>query len=161
MQLFKSKEHLNTRESDWIQGAKEGDPRSQKAIYDMLSRKMFAICLRYMGDRESAEDVLQDGFVTLFSKLGSYLGEGSFEGWARKIFVNTALMSLRKNDVLRQTEDVDTAWNITTDAPSGWVSVKPPVSGVMYRVTPGRGVKVLSSSCTSAELMRNRKRRWA
>ena len=118
MQLFKSKEHLNTRESDWIQGAKEGDPRSQKAIYDMLSRKMFAICLRYMGDRESAEDVLQDGFVTLFSKLGSYLGEGSFEGWARKIFVNTALMSLRKKDVLKQSEDVDAAWSILSDEPT-------------------------------------------
>ena len=79
---------------------------------------MFAVCLRYMSDRESAEDVLQDGFVTLFAKLDTFSGEGSFEGWARKIFVNTALMSLRKNDVLKESTDVDTAWNVSSDSPS-------------------------------------------
>ena len=118
MQLFKDKKHLNTRETEWIEGAKRGDRRCQKAIYDLLSAKMFAVSLRYMGDRDAAEDILQDGFVTLFSKLDSYSGEGSFEGWARKIFVNTALMSLRKKDVLKNTEDVDAAWNITSDDPS-------------------------------------------
>ena len=117
MQLFKDKKHLNTRETDWIEGAKRGDRRSQKAIYDLLSAKMFAVCLRYMGDRDAAEDILQDGFVTLFTKLDSYSGEGSFEGWARKIFVNTALMSLRKKDALRNSEDVDAAWNVTSDDP--------------------------------------------
>lgn len=114
MQLFGGKSHLN----DWLDKAKAGDRRAQKAIYDLLAPKMFAVCLRYMGNREQAEDVLQDGFVALFSKLGSYLGEGSFEGWARKIFVNTALMSLRKHDVLRQSEDVDAARDIVTPTPT-------------------------------------------
>lgn len=118
MQLFGNKKHLDTREADWIEGAKRGDRKSQKAIYDQLSRKMYAVCLRYMGDRDSAEDILQDGFVTLFSKLDSYSGSGSFEGWARRIFVNTALMSLRKKDALKNSEDVDVAWNITSDDPS-------------------------------------------
>ena len=118
MQLFKDKKHLNTRETEWIEGAKRGERRSQKAIYDLLSAKMFAVCLRYMGDRDAAEDILQDGFVTLFSKLDSYSGEGSFEGWARKIFVNTALMSLRKKDVLKMSEDVSVAWNVTSDDPT-------------------------------------------
>ena len=72
----------------------------------MLSSKMYAICLRYMGDKDLAEDILQDGFVTLFSKLDSYSGVGSFEGWARRVFVNTALMSLRKKDAMKNTEDV-------------------------------------------------------
>lgn len=118
MQLFGNKKHLDTREADWIDGAKKGDRRAQKALYDMLSAKMYALCLRYMGDREAAEDILQDGFVTLFSKLDSYSGIGNFEGWARKVFVNTALMSLRKKDALKNTEDIDTAWNITSDDPS-------------------------------------------
>lgn len=87
-------------------------------MYDALARKMFAVCMRYMGNRQDAEDILQDGFVTLFSKLESYSGAGSFEGWARKIFVNTALMSLRKKDVLRQSDDVDTAWYISADEPT-------------------------------------------
>ena len=114
MQLFADNSHLNS----WIAKAKEGDRRAQKAIYDALSGKMYAVCLRYMSDRDSAEDVLQEGFVTLFAKLDTYSGEGSFEGWARKIFVNTALMSLRKNDVLKDSTDVDTAWNVSSEAPS-------------------------------------------
>ena len=114
MQLFETKRHLE----DWIDLAKQGDRRAQKAIYDSLSGKMFAVCLRYMGDRETAEDVLQDGFVSLFAKLDSFNGDGSFEGWARKIFVNTALMSLRKKDVLKGSEDVETAWDVSSDAPS-------------------------------------------
>ncbi len=115
MQLFKDNSHLNT----WtIEKAKEGDRRAQKAIYDSLSQKMYAVCLRYMGQRDAAEDVLQDGFVTLFAKLDSFSGDGSFEGWARKIFVNTALMSLRKNDILKDSEDVDSARSLSSDAPS-------------------------------------------
>lgn len=118
MQLFGDKSHLKTRETEWIEGAKSGDRRSQKAIYDMLSGKMYAVCLRYMGDSDAAQDILQDGFVTLFSKLDSYSGEGSFEGWARKIFVNTALMSLRKKDALKGSEDIEMARTITSDDPT-------------------------------------------
>ena len=65
---------------------------------------MFPICIRYIGDRAAAEDVLQDGFITLFEKIGSYKGEGSFEGWARRIFVTTALMALRKKDALKMSD---------------------------------------------------------
>jgi RNA polymerase sigma factor, sigma-70 family len=68
-----------------------------------------------MGDRMPAEDILQDGFITLFSKLDSYSGEGSFEGWARKIFVNTALMSLRKTDALKLSDDLEEAGNLSSD----------------------------------------------
>lgn len=118
MQLFESKKHLSSRESEWIEGAKRGDRRSQKAIYDLLSGKMFAVCLRYMGDRDSAEDILQDGFVTLFSKLDSYTGAGSFEGWARRVFVNTALMSLRKKDALKNSDDVEVARNLSSEEPT-------------------------------------------
>lgn len=117
MQLFSTGKHLMSREADWIEGAKGGDRRCQKAIYDLLSPKMYAVCIRYMGDQESAEDILQDGFVTLFTKLDSYSGEGSFEGWARKIFVNTALMSLRKKDALKNSEDVEAAWDISSEDP--------------------------------------------
>jgi RNA polymerase sigma factor (sigma-70 family) len=68
---------------------------------------MFAICIRYIGDRYIAQDVLHDGFITLFAKLSTYKGEGSFEGWARRIFVNTALMQIRKADVLKNSEDIE------------------------------------------------------
>lgn len=131
MQHLKGNLHLNTRvkdqnptgqkdvkdlsEQQTIALCKQGNRAAQKVLYESLSPKMFAICLRYMGDRELAEDTLQEGFVTLFSKLETYSGEGSFEGWARKIFVNTALMSLRKNDVLKQSGEIETAWNVTSE----------------------------------------------
>jgi RNA polymerase sigma-70 factor (ECF subfamily) len=70
---------------------------------------MFPVCIRYAGDRESAQDILQDGFITLFSKLDDFKGDGSFEGWARKIFVTTALMYLRKKDVLKISDELDQA----------------------------------------------------
>lgn len=87
----------------------KGDRASQKALYDRLAPRMFPVCIRYIGDRVLAEDVLQDGFITLFGKLKDFKGEGSFEGWARRIFVTTALMSLRKKDALKMSEELDTA----------------------------------------------------
>ena len=75
----------------------------------MLSGKMLSLCLRYTGDSMTARDMLQDGFVTLFSKLDTYKGEGSFEGWARRIFATTCLMYLRKKDALNMSGDLDEA----------------------------------------------------
>lgn len=79
---------------------------------------MFAVCMRYMGDNSAAEDVLQDGFVTLFTKINTFSDSGSFEGWARKIFVNTALMSLRKNNALKNSEDLEEVKNLSSDEPT-------------------------------------------
>ena len=73
----------------------------------MLAPPMLAVCRRYLRDSELARDVLQDGFVTLFDKISTYKGEGSFEGWARKIFVNTALMQLRRNDALKYSDNIE------------------------------------------------------
>ena len=76
---------------------------------------MFPLCIRYVSDRTLAEDILQDGFVTLFTHLGSYKGDGSFEGWARRIFVTTALMYLRKKDALKMSDDLEAARGLKTD----------------------------------------------
>lgn len=92
-----------------IESCIKGDRASQKALYDLLAPRMFPLCIRYVGDRSLAEDILQEGFITLFTRLDSYKGEGSFEGWARKIFVTTALMSLRKKDALKMSEELDVA----------------------------------------------------
>ena len=70
---------------------------------------MFPICIRYVKDRSLAEDILQDGFITLFTRIDTYKADGSFEGWARRIFVTTALMSLRKKDALKMSDELDTA----------------------------------------------------
>ena len=74
--------------------------------------------MRYVGDRILAEDILQEGFITLFMRLDSYKGDGSFEGWARRIFVTTALMELRKKDALKMSEELDAVRSMKADLPS-------------------------------------------
>lgn len=108
-------EHL---EIQLIESCIKGNRASQKALYDRLAPRMFPLCIRYIGDRETAEDVLQDGFVTLFTRLKDYKGDGSFEGWARKIFVNTALMSLRKKDALKMSDDLEAARGLKAETTS-------------------------------------------
>ncbi len=94
-------------EKELIDACIQQDRRAQRELYDRFASRMFSVCYRYADDRDSANDLLQDGFITVFTKLRSYTGIGSFEGWMRKIFVNTALMQLRKNDVLRDTQDIE------------------------------------------------------
>ena len=101
-----------------IESCIKGDRASQKVLYDRLAARMFPVCMRYVGDREQAEDVLQDGFVTLFTRLDTYKGEGSFEGWARKIFVTTALMNLRKKDALKMSDDLEAARSLKAETSS-------------------------------------------
>ena len=101
-----------------IESCIKGDRASQKVLYDRLAARMFPVCMRYAGDREQAEDVLQDGFVTLFTRLDTYKGEGSFEGWARKIFVTTALMNLRKKDALKMSDDLEAARSLKAETSS-------------------------------------------
>ncbi|OAV71491.1 Sigma-24 [Bacteroidales bacterium Barb6] len=94
-------------EQQLIEGCKTGNRPAQKELYDTYSRKMTGVCLRYVSDRETARDLLQDGFVRVFTSINSYSGAGSFEGWMRKIFVNCALDYLRGADVLRDAVDFE------------------------------------------------------
>jgi len=129
MQRFDDKSHLSNQETKpkeakpvdnsqydaLIAGSIKGDRPSQKKLYDALAPKMFSVCIRYMGNSQAAEDILQEGFITLFGNLSKYSGTGSFEGWARKIFINTALMSLRRTDALKMSDELDSAWNLSSD----------------------------------------------
>lgn len=96
-------------EKQLIEGCKKGKREAQKELYDTYSRRMMGVCLRYVNDRETARDLLQDGFVKIFTGMDSYSGLGSFEGWMRKIFVNCALEYLRKTDVLREAAELGNA----------------------------------------------------
>ncbi|MGM9762524.1 MAG: RNA polymerase sigma factor [Candidatus Cryptobacteroides sp.] len=101
--------------SQTIDLCKKGNRAAQRAVYDALAPRMFSLCLRYVCERELAEDLLQEGFITLFTKIDSYKGEGSFEGWARRIFATTALMSLRKKDALKMSDDLEAARNLKAE----------------------------------------------
>ena len=107
-----------TTEAKLIASCIKGDRAAQQALYDRLAPRMFPLCIRYVGDRTVAEDILQDGFITLFTHLENYKGDGSFEGWARRIFVTTALMSLRKKDALKMSDDLEAAKRLKTETAS-------------------------------------------
>lgn len=85
----------------------EGDNRAQKRLFDLFAPKLFGVCLRYMKDHDLAQDTLQDGFVKIFTKLSDYNGKGSFEGWMRRITVNTCLDQLRKDQKLKVNTPID------------------------------------------------------
>lgn len=87
----------------------KGDQRAQRALFDKFSRKMMSVCMRYVNDREHAEDVLQDGFVKVFTHLNSFKREGSFEGWIRRTMVNTSLDYLRKQKNFNIDTDISEA----------------------------------------------------
>ena len=75
----------------------KGNAKAQHMLFERFSRKMLGVCLRYSKKLEEAEDVLQDGFIKVFSNLKYFTNEGSLEGWIRRIMVNTALDAIRKN----------------------------------------------------------------
>ncbi|MDB4181025.1 sigma-70 family RNA polymerase sigma factor [Flavobacteriaceae bacterium] len=78
-----------------IQKCVENDRAGQRDLYTLLSPVLYGICLKYMRSKVEAEDVFQDAFIILFQKINQYKFEGSFEGWAKRIFVNEALRVLR------------------------------------------------------------------
>ncbi|MDB5196044.1 MAG: polymerase sigma-70 factor [Flaviaesturariibacter sp.] len=88
-------------DSDLIAGCISGDRRMQQELYQRFAPKMFGVCLRYAGNTEEAEDILQEGFVKVFRKIDSFRSEGSFEGWVRRIFVNTAIEHFRRKTYLQ------------------------------------------------------------
>lgn len=85
-------------DSDLIKECILGKRRYQEMLYSRFAGKMYAVCLRYTKDEEEAQDVLQDGFIKVFRNLEKFRGEGSFEGWVRRIFVNTAIEYYRKSN---------------------------------------------------------------
>lgn len=79
-----------------VQKCIEKDREGQRELYTLLSPVLYGICLKYMKNKTEADDVFQDAFITLFQKIDQYKFKGSFEGWAKRIFVNEALEVLRK-----------------------------------------------------------------
>lgn len=73
-----------------------GSAQCQRVLYERFAGKMFAVCLRYARSREDAADILQEGFLKVYSKLGQFQFQGSFEGWIRRVMVNTALRAYQK-----------------------------------------------------------------
>jgi RNA polymerase sigma-70 factor (ECF subfamily) len=94
-------------ERQLIEGCVRGESWAQKTMYEIHAPVMMSVCQRYVSDRELAKDLMHDGFVKLFTKIHTYSGTGSFNGWMKRIFVTTSLEHLRRKDLLRYSVEVE------------------------------------------------------
>lgn len=93
--------HYND-EKELIKACIGGSREAQYQLYDCYAPRMMSMAMRYVGDGDVAQDILQEAFIKVFASLESYAGRGSLEGWIRRVVVNVALEYLRRNDVLRE-----------------------------------------------------------
>jgi RNA polymerase sigma-70 factor (ECF subfamily) len=94
-------------DKELIAGCLKNDATCQKRLYNLYAPKMYTVCLRYAHNQDEAKDFLQDGFIRVFRALESFRFSGSFEGWMRRIFVNTALEELRKKGRLSTYDNIE------------------------------------------------------
>ena len=102
-----------------INGCLNGNRSSQELLYRRNVAKMYGVCLQYSGNEEEANDILQEGFIKIFENLSSYKFEGSFEGWMRRIMVNTALEKYREKHNLYRVDDIDNINELEADIEVG------------------------------------------
>jgi RNA polymerase sigma-70 factor (ECF subfamily) len=86
-------------ETDIIQRAAEGDPAAFECLYRSHSKRVYAICLRMLGNTADAEDLTQEAFLLLFRKIKTFRGESAFSTWLHRLVINTVLMHLRKRSL--------------------------------------------------------------
>ena len=95
-----------------LEGCKRGERRAQEMLYRTLAPRMMGVCMRYARDKAEAEDILQMGFIKVFQKIASFKSEGSFEGWVRRIMVNTAIEMYRRNLRTLDMVEIEEGYNV-------------------------------------------------
>ncbi len=89
-----------------LKGCLQNDPAAQKELYNRYSPKMLSVCYRFAHNREDAEDMLQEGFIKIFSQMHTFGNRGAFEGWIRRIIVHTCINILKKNKKFNERVDI-------------------------------------------------------
>ncbi len=89
-----------------LQGCLRNESTAQKELYNRYSPKMLAVCYRFGHNREDAEDMLQEGFIKVFSQIHTFRNQGAFEGWVRRIIVHTCINNLKKNKKFNESVDI-------------------------------------------------------
>ena len=95
-----------TDKEQLIETCLKDNPKAQKMLYDTYSSVLFGICLRYSKNEEEAQDILQDSFIKIFTKLDTYQFTGSFEGWLKRIVTNTSIEYYRKKITMEHLEEI-------------------------------------------------------
>lgn len=104
-------------EQELVQGCRRGDDVARRQLYERYAGKMMAICMRYMGNREEAEDLLHDGYIKLYGSFDKFewQGEGTLPAWMARVMANLALQRLRKTDVMSQTVELENTAELRDD----------------------------------------------
>ena len=92
-----------------LQGCLKNQPAAQQELYSKYSPKMLAVCYRFARNREDAEDMLQEGFIRVFTQIHQFQSKGSFEGWIRRIIVHTCINHLKKHKKFNDSVDISQA----------------------------------------------------
>lgn len=82
-----------------IKKCQKNNSKAQSVLYNLYAGKLYAVCYKYSKNQAEAEDTLHDGFITIFNKISQFKNQGSFEGWMKRIMINTALEKYRKDKV--------------------------------------------------------------
>ncbi len=138
--------------NELIQGCIKGDRFSQSRLYTLFASKMLVVCLRYSKNKEEAEEILQEGFMRVFTFIQQYNSTGSFEGWVRKIMVNCALQKFRIKSTLHAVVDIesvkpesfaseDIISNISAKELLQMVQVLPPACKMVFNLYVFEGMK--------------------
>ena len=93
-------------EEQMLAGTLKNNAAAQEVLYDRYSPRMLAVCYRFAKSREDAEDMLQEGFIKIYTQLHQYRNEGALEGWIRRIIVHTCINVLKKNKKFFETVDL-------------------------------------------------------
>ena len=93
-------------EEQMLAGSIKNNAAAQEALYNRFSPRMLGVCYRFAKNREDAEDMLQDGFIKVFTQLHQYRNEGALEGWIRRIIVHTCINILKKNKKFADSVDI-------------------------------------------------------
>lgn len=141
---WKSMDPSGQAHDSLIDGCLAGERKAQQRVYELFYGRMMAICLRYTKNHDQAKDILQDGFIKVFRNLAEFNRAGSFEGWIRRIMVNTAIDHFRrtKHSYLllgedRSMEEFEDIPEETGAEEESWADVKPAdVINAMQKLTP-------------------------
>ncbi len=100
---------LQMNEDLIIEGCLNNSPVAQRELYNRYSPKMLSVCYRFAPSREDAEDMLQEGFIKVFSQIHTFQNKGAFEGWVRRIIVHTCINVLKRNKKFNDNVDMEYA----------------------------------------------------
>ena len=116
-----------------------GDRGAQRRLWEHYKNRMYGVCLRFAATAQDAEDILQEGFILVFRDICQYRGEGSLEGWVRRIMVRTALQHLQKQETTLELIDLDALEHLLLDeAKSGKMDEEPGrLVHVLQKLPPG------------------------